>query len=106
MRPIDADALVEKFAHPPELMYTNAVADVIRSAPTVGGWISVEDRLPDKWQNVLSCIVAVDGSWKHVGTDIYFGGGRWAMITHDECEEMKITHWMPMPEPPKEDENA
>ena len=68
----------------------------------MGEWISVEDRLPDKGQYVISCLVAIDGSWKHVGCDVYFGDGRWAMIMPNECEEMKVTHWMPLPEPPKE----
>ena len=65
-------------------------------------WISVNDRLPDKGSNVISCLEACDGSWKHVGCDVYFGDGRWAMILPEESNDMKVTHWMPMPEPPEE----
>lgn len=78
----------------------NDAVSLVGSAPVVNRWISVEDRLPNKGQNVISCIVSIDGSWKHVGCDIYFGDGKFAMIMPNEHEEMKVTHWMPLPEPP------
>ena len=55
-----------------------------------GEWISVDERLPDKWQRVLVnyygnvCI-----SWQNAN-------GTWF-----ECWNDKVTHWMPLPEPPK-----
>lgn len=62
MRMIDADALVEKFAHPPELMYTNVVLDVIREAPTVdaepvrhGRWIKMTGMLPPEYHGHYCC---------------------------------------------------
>lgn len=93
MRPIDADALVEKFAHPPELMYTNAVADVIRSAPTVGGWISVKERLPDTYTAVITY-------------DKYSGVKENWLLKSNPCvswsQGFHVTHWAPLPEAPKE----
>ena len=95
MRMIDADALVEKFAHPPELMYTNAVVDGIRSAPTVGGWISVEDRLPGEHKLVL----AVDELfYVHVNWVVE---GRWM---HSFCH--RIIYWMTIPNLPKEGDDG
>ena len=54
-------------------------------------WISVKDRLPEPWVEVLvyrgedwtvvSCEVDTNGKWLHF---------------------FNITHWMPLPEPPKE----
>lgn len=104
MRPIDADALVKKFAHPPELMYTNVVLDEIRSAPTVGGWISVEDRLPEECEDVL-----LYAEWETAGiSDIskssgikigYHIDGHWHI---DNRCRVRAKYWMLLPEPPKE----
>lgn len=59
-------------------------------------WISVEDWLPEDWVDVLvllhcgNCVVAVKSG--HIWRE------RWTHMLVDE-----ITHWMPLPEPPKED---
>lgn len=115
-RLIDADALMEKFAHPPELIYTNVVVDEIRSAPTIGGWVSVKDRLPDKRGNYLvvrkshayigishfltnlrdNCQFEYEGEPNEPG--FYNGDGEGDWVERD------ITHWMPLPDLPKEDE--
>lgn len=53
-------------------------------------WISVEERLPEKWQRVL---VNYNGnvciSWQNANS------------TWFECWNDKVTHWMPLPELPK-----
>lgn len=64
-------------------------------------WISVKERLPEKGQNVL-----VFATSKYIGTE---------KISIDRLEEgerdsiwffthgwFDVTHWMPLPEPPKE----
>ena len=57
-------------------------------------WISVKDRLPIEEIDVL----AFAGECQVV----LYRAGRWlyddAWFAHDE----PITHWMPLPEPPKE----
>jgi hypothetical protein len=73
-------------------------------------WISVEERLPEDNQNVIVFV-------QHP-----ISGHHWLQIAHmlramgmDECQDDEwwidstgevvyyITHWMPLPEPPKED---
>ena len=62
------------------------------------GWISVKDRLPQNRQWVLcQCRAWIrevlrlqDGRWYHDSEHTYF-------ISF-------VTHWMPLPEPPKEDD--
>ena len=67
----------------------------------MNGWISVEDGLPEEKQFVLvygknlypnkhdaGCMAV---SW-HIDYNYWFGFGRTG----------KITHWMPLPEPPRE----
>ena len=62
-------------------------------------WISVEERLPEDYEDVV--IIMRDGasSWYRVAYREYggwsFGGGR---RVNDE-----VTHWMPLPELPKEE---
>ena len=55
-------------------------------------WISVEDRLPDHNQRVL----AYRAESRDTFEEFRMCCG-WAI-------KGKITHWMPLPEPPKEDE--
>ena len=81
----------------------------IQNAPTVGGWISVKDRLPDE-EDYRSCHENWDGCviWTN-GSDIglgwyYTSTGNWADIY--DCGIDDVTHWMPLPEPPKEDNDA
>lgn len=53
-------------------------------------WISVEERLPEQHKEVLVVCLG------NVGTDFIATNGRWY-----EHDHWFITHWMPLPEPPK-----
>lgn len=61
-------------------------------------WISVKDRLPEKNNIVLVC--TDNGQYKVVLTSHLSSYGEW--ISYDK--NRKVTHWMPFPEPPKEEE--
>lgn len=52
-------------------------------------WIPVTERLPVKWQNVIA--VSKHGN---MCIDYVFTDGRW-------FSGRKVTHWMPLPTPPK-----
>ena len=87
-----------------ELIHTSDV----NATPTVGGWISVKDRLPETRHGVLAFtphsnyILALslheDGTWYY-----WMDMGRKYYNPHLSGP---ITHWMPLPEPPKGDNNA
>ena len=75
-------------------------------------WISVQERLPDFEQNVLvyaevklenispESVMVVTHRHKYRLTDC------WSRAEPSQYfnADYKITHWMPLPEPPKEDE--
>ena len=62
-------------------------------------WISVEDRLPDTFEPVIVCRKKgkaerkVEQGHRELNDWWYVYGTR----------TKNVTHWMPMPEPPKED---
>ena len=60
-------------------------------------WISVKDRLPSPVDSVL--IVTRSGG---VGEGFH-EKGKWWWITEDEVY-VEVTHWMPLPEPPREED--
>lgn len=84
-------------------------------------WISVKDRLPDEEQDVLLLIREIefygihlekrlvhhwintgryiDGEW---ATTYCFGHKYISEEVNNKCE-LAVTHWMPLPELPKED---
>ena len=59
-------------------------------------WISVEDRLPDTGVEVMTLMRGVHMlAWRTKDTE-------W-INDNDESEGINcVTHWMPLPEPPKE----
>ena len=67
-----------------------SIADhLISNGVTVQQWIPVTERLPDRWQNVLS----VSKYGKHCVDCVFTYGSWWS--------GGEVTHWMPLPEPPK-----
>ena len=67
-------------------------------------WIPVTERLPQEWKSVLTCQPYVGDEDKPlIRVSWYIGNGSWR-----ECEManklvLPVTHWMPLPEPPKEE---
>lgn len=102
MRLIDADAFER------ELMLTGDdeicedccynFVNLLASQPTVGGWISVKDRLPEKDQDVI-----IYGSWVGVSGTVY---KETQFISMNEAIYKGFTPiaWMPLPQVPDVDE--
>lgn len=63
----------------------------------MGKWISVEDRLPDNGADVLA--YADDGEESRIIPSNY-DRGTWFDCCFN-CANENITHWMPLPTPPK-----
>ena len=112
MRLIDADALMAELEREVELAddwnTAHEIANVVKYAPTVCGWISVKDRMPDEKilyaDRFLICKTHImHGTRVGVLARYKFRGEfKWEI----PGEGWEITHWMPLPEPPKEDANG
>ena len=64
------------------------------------GWISVEDALPAKYKPVIVCReYDAEGAVK-IEQGMLTDGGWWKV--HGTNVKKGLTHWMPLPEPPKE----
>jgi hypothetical protein len=61
-------------------------------------WISVKDRLPEKNTTVIVCSIS-DG---HIQIKDFKGDEKNWITNYLE----KVTHWMPLPEPPKDSTNG
>ena len=85
------------------------IADfLIHSGVTVQEWISVNDRLPDNKEHdwVLAQVVE-DNGFMHVPKVMEYRQSKndWFEETYGWLSEhngaFTVTHWMPLPEPPK-----
>ena len=83
-----------------------AAADLLEQ--DARGWISVEDRLPSVDEKVI--VFAIGKYDGFIGDTVYAmsmildrpSGKRWAVPWQYFDVDYEITHWMPLPEPPKE----
>lgn len=82
----------------------NQITDLGKKVPK---WIDVDERLPDKNENVL---IAANGYVHSAAYYEYSDGMAFSTETGDDifCAghgKDKVTHWMPLPEPPKEEQH-
>ena len=121
MRPIDADALKDKFPNARADVFENCrnctcldneqINQIIDSAPTIGGWISVKENLPKvSGHYLVSCVnnktghrwqVSVNAEWLTSRREWYLETGNCLA----SADGITVTHYMPLPEPPKENED-
>ena len=82
---------------------TEAVADyLLDSGVTVQEWISVEDRLPEKHDRFICTYKFNSNSeMQFVGVLDYYASDQYPHWQHESAGVI-VTHWMPLPEPPKE----
>ena len=122
MRPIDAVQVLKdiNWHHKPTPVSEfesgfnrglNQAMWIITHAPTLtqpNEWVSVEEKLPDEElkrfkelfpeENEVEVLVMIQGAYS--ATTLYWDGERF----YDEARSYKVTHWMPLPKSPKEDE--
>ena len=77
-------------------------------------WISVKDRLPHDYEYVLVYALITESDWMSSISIARQFKGIWEMLSSEddasvacgdltwEMDPEDITHWMPLPKPPKE----
>lgn len=73
------------------------VAAGIKGEPTVGGWVSVKERLPEDEDE---CIVGMEGKW--IGIGWYHGSNEKWVVDGESYVNGYVTHWMAIPDLPEE----
>ena len=92
------EKLVELLA-PTSLNFEEAayLADyLVKNGVTVQEWISVKDGLPESGKES----VLIGLRWGEVDIG-WCEDGRWDSEFVNEYEDGEVTHWMPLPQPPK-----
>lgn len=69
---------------------------LISHGVTVQEWISVKDGLPESGKE--SVLIALQWGEVDIG---WCEDGRWRSEFVNEYEDGEVTHWMPLPQPPK-----
>lgn len=67
---------------------------------TVAEWVSVKDRLPKDGQDVLAYLN--DGEETRIAPCNYSNGVWFDSVMNCAVVLQDVTHWMPLPPPPKE----
>ena len=92
---------------------------IIREIPAADvapvGWISVKDKLPEPEQDVLVIAHGWSGRLLYIGSyqrmeaetswlaGVTSKASDWSLWGWSYLREPEVTHWMPLPDPPKED---
>lgn len=96
---------VHPFLHLEEMLVVRDMAIAALREQEERRWISVTERLPERTMppcdvlvyHDLGCGMFVDRAWYSHDKK------RWISVLG---MKLKVTHWVPLPEPPKEDTNA
>ena len=110
-RLIDADEMIKGICFIIEDSKELLISSVVRKAmlglvdriKTIGGWISVNEKLPDDETDVLAYLR--NGEETRIAACCYARGVWYDCVMNCVVVIQDVTHWMPLPEPPKEDED-
>lgn len=114
-----ADGFNDCLSRVKSMVHSQPVVDAV---PHPSGWVSVNERLPSEEIDVLLLVRETEyygkhGEKRHVYRWVFSGwniDGEWAttychghkMLSNQAEEdpkiEYKVTHWMPLPDPPEE----
>ena len=85
----------------------NYYNDALEALEKQSKWISVEERLPRGANGIDFCVLVLVYTQEQCITAGWNNDGTWHLINWDndfitEHSADFVTHWMPLPEPPKE----
>ena len=91
------------------IFFTKGEAEVIAdhliaNGVTVQEWISVKDRLPERNMQCVCRYVFGNDTQSFFQVLDYFATDKQPHFQHElGGSRMRVTHWMPLPQPPEED---
>ena len=96
---VDKDELMKALAYDRK-QYEEGLRDGYYQAMSKSGWISVKDRLPENETEVIIIVQHRIGWYRAFAWHDAYG---WHSIAVEFCDGDSdlVTHWMPLPEPPK-----
>lgn len=106
-RLIDANELKDSFGFLRKMWSATEICGIIDAMPTadvtVQKWIPVSERLPEPNEDgSVNAVLVTNGFVIHMA---YFNNKNWWFCESGQAAESMfyvVTHWMPLPEPPKE----
>lgn len=85
-----------------------AIKEFKHQGYNVSKWISVKDRLPDKFEYVLCYCKTTTGEGNEFMFGAYHNDTWWLKSCRTyatlEQPQMRVMYWMPLPKPPKDGE--
>lgn len=90
--------LTELISNAPAMPHHRTVDYLISNGVALQKWISMAEKLPDIDADVL----VYDAGTGHMYTAA-FDGTQWHLAAGWLLDSDDFTHWMPLPEPPKEE---
>lgn len=75
------------------------VIDLLTNGVTVNEWVSVKDRLPEYFGTFVVALKDMNGYCSTNAAYYDYSQQRWRGLPIGAEDE--VTHWMPLPEPPK-----
>ena len=85
----------------PPYGYENLADYLISNGVTVQEWISAKDHTPKE----KGCYLIAGNHWwdgKPVAREAFWNGDDWLSCYDKGNISRRVTHWMPLPKPPKE----
>ena len=111
MRLIDADRLkteIDLITNDPAcpLFVAAEIYEAIATAPAIPQWTKINspEDLPPNRMNIIGTYVNPTGKKMVHQMNYWTKDGNWYHGTEDFIISGVVTHWMPLPEPPKGDE--
>ena len=103
---MDVKEKLAELLAPTSLDFEKAVclADyLVKNGVTVQEWIPVTERLPEPYVSVLVLRQKLDdgGRFQKIDHTILANGGEFEWFMDMSSWKSKVTHWMPLPQPPK-----
>ncbi len=78
-----------------DCLTARVVDALIDGGATIQEWVSVDERLPEE---SLNSVLGWD-EYRERCVFVQYYNGEWILGNHDS---VKVTHWCPLPQPPKE----